>query len=92
MTELLHLLGIAAVWLFFGSIAGVWGITYALRFFVVRGRDASDEPAVNRPFRNPFVKKASLNERGLRLWKIRNGLIVTAVILLPILWSLPVQP
>jgi hypothetical protein len=73
---------VVAAWSLILSLIAIWGITYALRFFAVR-----KEGQVVMPGRL-YLKSAELSERGQLLWKIRNALLVIAVILMPILWSL----
>ena len=73
-------------WALVLSMAAVWVITYLLRYFV--------EPATKR--RLPklhgqfFVRKDHLTETGRTLWLLRNGLIVSVLLLWLVLWSLKV--
>ena len=73
---------VVAAWTLFLSLVAVWSITYALRFFVVRKEGHVVMPG------HLFMRSVDLNERGRLLWKIRNILLIVAIILLPTLWSL----
>jgi hypothetical protein len=71
-----------AAWSLFLAFVGVWGITFILRFFVLKkdGQFAL--------YGRLFVRSDDLTEQGRRLWRVRNFLLVVIGLLVPILWSL----